>query len=184
AERLLPLTGKRILDVGCGDGGALRDFVRLGAVPRDLTGVDLLDARVERARELTPGACIEAGDAQTLPFPDAAFDLVLGFTLLSSVLDKKPRARIAAEMGRVCSPRGALLLYDFWLNPFNRDTRPLRRDDVRALFPGWHARFAATTLAPPLVRVLAPLPGGRFACSLLEVLPFLRTHFLALLRRE
>ncbi|HEY7268713.1 MAG TPA: SAM-dependent methyltransferase, partial [Dehalococcoidia bacterium] len=40
AERLLPLTGKRVLDVGCGDGGVLRDFIRLGASPRDLTGVD------------------------------------------------------------------------------------------------------------------------------------------------
>src|SRR5687767_5120540 len=56
---LLPLTGRRVSDVGCGDGAVLRDMLRYGASPEDLSGVDLLPERVERARELTPGARIE-----------------------------------------------------------------------------------------------------------------------------
>ncbi len=180
---LLPLAGRRVLDVGCGDGGVLRDLVRLGAAPSDLNGVDLLDDRVQRARELTPGASIDLADAQALPFAQGQFDLVLGFTLLSSVLDSAARSRVAGEMARVCRPGGFVVLYDFWLNPFNRDARPLSHNDARSLFPGFEATFHPTTLAPPIARALAPLPGGWVACTLLEVIPFLRTHFLAALRR-
>ena len=180
---LLPLSGRKVLDVGCGDGGVLRDLVRLGAAPDCQTGIDLLPERIERARRLSPGARFEVGDAQALPFADAEFDLVLGFTLLSSVTDEAARRRVASEMARVCAPDGAVVLYDFRLNPTNRDTRPLKAHDVRRLFGGWRATLRSVTLAPPLVRALAPLPGGWLACTLLEVLPFLRTHFLAALRR-
>src|SRR3990170_4744298 len=82
AAGMLPLTGRRVLDVGC------------GARAEDLRGVDLLAERVQRARELTPGARIEVGDAQALPYEDGSFDLVLGFTLLSSVVDEGARRRI------------------------------------------------------------------------------------------
>jgi ubiquinone/menaquinone biosynthesis C-methylase UbiE len=179
---MLPLDGRRVLDAGCGDGGVLRDLVRLGAAPSCLTGVDLLSDRIERARELSPGARFEVADAQALPFPDQEFGLVLGFTLLSSLVDQGARARVASEMSRVCARNGAIVLYDFWINPFNRDVRPLSRREVSRLFAGWTAEFRSVTLAPPVVRALAPLPGGWLACTLLEVLPFLRTHFLVALR--
>src|SRR3954471_18786171 len=52
---LLPLTGSRVLDVGCGDGAVLREMLRYGASVEDLSGIDLLPERIERARELTPG---------------------------------------------------------------------------------------------------------------------------------
>ncbi|MPZ48538.1 MAG: methyltransferase domain-containing protein [Dehalococcoidia bacterium] len=179
---LLPLTGRRILDAGCGNGAVLHDMQRYGAQAQDLCGVDLLPDRVDRARELLPGADIEVADAQSLPHEDAAFDVVLGFTLLSSVLDETIRQRIAAAMTRVTKPGGLIVLYDFWTNPTNRDARPLRRDDVRRLFSGHPIAFRGVTLAPPLVRTLIGLPGGRLACSALEVLPFLRTHFIAAVR--
>src|SRR6266849_2483898 len=38
----LPLAGKAVLEVGCGSGTWLRDFIRWGARPEDLTGIDLL----------------------------------------------------------------------------------------------------------------------------------------------
>ena len=176
---VLPLTGRRLLDVGCGDGGVLRDLLRYGAGAEDLHGVDLLPERVERARELTPGARIEVGDAQALPYEDAGFDLVLGFTLLSSVVDEGARRRVAAEMARVTKPGGIVVVYDFWTNPTNRDVHPLRRAELRRLFPGRRVEFRGVTLAPPVVRALIGLPGGWLASTALEVLPFLRTHYLA-----
>jgi ubiquinone/menaquinone biosynthesis C-methylase UbiE len=179
---LLPLTGRRVLDVGCGDGAVLRDMLRYGALAVDLTGVDLLTERVERARELTPGARIEAVDARELPVETATQDVVLAFTLLSSVVDAEARRRVAAEMTRAVKPGGVALVYDFWLNPTNRDVRPVKRSELRRLFAGREVSFRGTTLAPPLLRALIRLPGGWFACSVLEMLPFLRTHYVAAIR--
>ncbi len=175
----LPLGDRRVLDVGCGDGAVLLDMLRYGATPDALHGIDLLPDRVESARAKLPGAHIEAGDARALPYEDDAFDLALGFTLLSSVVDPTARRQVAAEMARVTKPGGLVLLYDFWINPTNRTVRSLRRSEVRDLFPGKPIDFRSTTLAPPIVRALFRLPGGRVACTLLDVLTFLRTHFVA-----
>jgi SAM-dependent methyltransferase len=179
---LLPVGERRVLDAGCGDGSALQDFLRYGASIDKLYGVDLLEDRVETARQRLPGATIENADAQSLPFPDADFDIVLGFTLFSSVIADEARRRVAAEMLRVTGKNGAIVLYDFWTNPTNRDTRPLRRDHVRALFPGSRIEFKHATLAPPLVRALVRAPGGWLACSTLSVIPFLQTHYVAIIR--
>jgi SAM-dependent methyltransferase len=179
---LLPLAGKRVLDAGCGDGSVLRDLLRYGAVADDLYGVDLIADRVARARELTPGAHIEAGDLQKLSFETARFDLTLCFTVLSSVKDSSARQRVAAELQRVTKPGGVIVVYDFWLNPFNRDVKALKRDDLRALFPGREISFKRTTLAPPLTRLLLKAPGGWLAATLLEVIPFTSTHYIAAIR--
>ena len=176
---LLPLTGRSVLDVGCGSGAVLQDMIRYGAHPEDMCGLDLLPDRVMQARDLVPGARIEIGDAQALPYGDGRFDLVLGFTLLSSALDDRVRERLAAEMARVTRPGGRVVIYDFWTNPLNRDARPLRRHDLRHLFARHPIEFRAATLAPPLVRLLVKAPGGWLVCTALEMLPFLRTHYLA-----
>jgi ubiquinone/menaquinone biosynthesis C-methylase UbiE len=176
---MLPLTGRRVLDVGCGDGAVLRDMLRYGAAAENLHGVDLIADRVERARELTPGAHIDLADAQALNYEDGAFDVTLGFTMLSSVMEPEARARVASEMRRVTRHGGVVLLYDFWTNPFNKDVRPLKQDEVRSLFPGKRVEFIRTTLAPPLLRLVIRAPGGWMACSWLDMLPFLRTHYVA-----
>jgi hypothetical protein len=86
---------------------------------------------------------------------------------------------MASEMLRVTRPGGLILLYDFWTNPTNRTVRGLRRTEARTLFAGKPIDFRSTTLVPPLTRALFRLPGGRIACTLLDVLPFSRTHFVA-----
>jgi ubiquinone/menaquinone biosynthesis C-methylase UbiE len=176
---LLPLTGRSVLDAGCGDGAVLRDLLRYGAEEGNLRGVDLLPERVERARTLLPGATIEVGDARSLAFEDESFDLVLGFTLLSSVMDPEARKAVAGELRRVTKRGGLVLIYDFRVNPLNRDVRPVPTSELRELFAGSRVDVRTTTLAPPLLRALIKAPGGWFACSALDVLPFLRTHYVA-----
>jgi SAM-dependent methyltransferase len=176
---MLPLDGKRVLDVGCGDGAVLRDMLRYGARPQDLHGIDLLPDRVERARALTPGAHIDSADARHLPYDTGEFDLVLGFTLMSSVKDADARRQVASEMARVSREGGLVLIYDFWLNPTNRDVHALRHSELRALFAGRNVDFESTTLAPPIVRALTRAPGGWIACTGLDMLRFLRTHYIA-----
>ena len=173
---LLPMTNLRVLDVGCGEGAVLRDLLRFGARPENMVGVDLLVSRLARAEALNAGMAFSVADAADLPYPDASFDLLLAFTLLSSIVDVDTRGAAASEMLRVLRRGGVLIIYDFWVNPRNPDVRPLRRAEVRRLFPGCAFNWRRVTLAPPLLRLL----GGRswMACYLLEKLPFLCTHFL------
>ena len=176
---LLPVTNLRVLDVGCGEGAVLRDLLRFGARPENMVGVDLLVSRLARARALNAGMAFSVADAADLPYPDASFDLLLAFTLLSSIVDVEARGAASSEMLRVLRPGGVLIIYDFWVNPRNPDMRPLRRAEVRRLFPGCAFNWRRVTLAPPLLRLLAGSAfGGWIACYLLEKLPFLCTHFL------
>ena len=48
------LDSKKILEVGCGTGHWLREFVKWGARPENITGIDLLVERVSKARRLCP----------------------------------------------------------------------------------------------------------------------------------
>src|SRR5206468_1094411 len=48
----LPLADKRILDVGCAGGKTLLTFLRYGAEPENLFGVDLLEHEIELARAM------------------------------------------------------------------------------------------------------------------------------------
>lgn len=178
---LEPLAGRRTLDVGCGSGGELVGFVRWGAWPTRLHGVDLLLDRLGAARRRLPHARWLCATGERLPFADATFDLVTQLTVFTSVLDAERRARIAAEMRRVLRPDGAILWYDFRLpNPFNRDVRPVTRAELRRLFPGWRCAAHRLTLLPPLARLLAP--RAPLLCALLERVPWLCTHDLALLQ--
>src|SRR5262245_4994571 len=50
-EHVIPLGMKAILDIGCGEGQQLIDLESWGARRANLAGIDLIDSRVERARE-------------------------------------------------------------------------------------------------------------------------------------
>lgn len=181
-EGLGSLEGTRILDVGCGNGNWLRDLVRWGATPANITGVELLADRVETARRLAaPGITVMQGDITTLGVANASFDLVIQSTVFSSILNDARRRRTAAELRRVVRPAGMILWYDFHVNnPRNSDVRAVSRDEIAALFPGCVIRMQRITLAPPLARALAPY--SRVMCEVLSAFPFLRTHTLAAIR--
>ena len=176
-HRLWPLAGREILDVGCGNGAVLREFVGWGADASRCAGVDLLVERVEAARAAAPEMRIQQGDASALPWPDGSVDIALQFTLLSSVLDDRMRRAIAAETLRVLRPGGAIIVYDFTWNPTNRDVRGVGADGLRALYSGCAIDARRVTLAPPITRALARFSTR--ACALLEAVPLLRSHVLA-----
>ena len=174
---------QRILDVGCGAGFWLEEFVRWGADPSNLTGIDLVHDRVEDARRRAPvPVTVLAGNAASLPYPAANFDIVLQSTMFTSVLDDDLRWRIASEMVRVVRDDGLIVWYDFHVgNPWNPDVRAITRREIRRLFPDCVVRVERITLAPPLARLIAPWSVA--ACAVLEAVPLLCTHFLGSIRK-
>jgi SAM-dependent methyltransferase len=180
---MLPLAGRRILDVGCGTGQWLADFETWGADRDRLAGIDLLPERVAAATaRLTPGADLREGDAGSLPWPSGHFDVVLQSTVFSSILDPAMRTAVAAEMARVLAPGGVILWNDFFFdNPRNRAVRGVRRREVDALFPGMRVELRRVTLAAPIARAVAP--RSQLAAIALEALRVLDTHYLGVIRR-
>jgi len=172
----------RVLDVGCGRGDELGKFVGYGAREHNLFGMDLLGDRIREARVKHSALQFSYGNAATLPYPDGAFDLVLQFTVFTSILDDVLRRQIASEMLRVLRVGGALLWYDYRLNPTNRQTRGIEQAEIKTLFPHCAYRFQRVTLAPPLARWVAP--RSWFACELLNQFFFLRTHWLAVISKK
>lgn len=175
-HNFVDLSSLRILEMGCGGGGVLTEFLNLGALPQNLFGIDLLVDRLCHARERLPVSYFSNADGQNLPFPAHSFDLVMQFTALSSILDSNIRRQICHDMVRVLKPGGLILWYDFWLNPTNPQTRGIRPAEIRRLFPGCKFDFQRITLAPPIARRLVPVSW--LLCAFLEKLKILNTHYL------
>ncbi len=153
------VTKIRLLDVGCGGGTWIREFILFGMLPENLFGVDVLPERAAEARRLSPSAVtFVEGNAARLPFPDDSFDIVFQSTVFSSVLDPIVRQKIASEMLRVLLPGGLVLWYDFHANiPGNRFVVGIRRREIHALFPSCRIELRRLTLLPPLARILGPI---------------------------
>lgn len=98
--------GDRVLDVGCGTGVVSITAARIGA---QVTGLDLTPELLQRARENARTSEVQVdfheGDAESLPFGDSSFDVVLSqFGHIFA-----PRPEIAtAEMLRVLKPGGTI----------------------------------------------------------------------------
>ena len=174
------LSRKRILEMGCGNGGVLAEFLFLGASPGNLFGVELIPERLRQAQCILPGTCFVNADGHDLPFPADTFDLVLQYTAISSILDSDLRRAICADLIRVMRPGGLILSYDFWTNPTNPQTRGFHPAEIREMFPDCAIEFRKITLAPPIVRILVPVSWG--LAYFLENLRFLNTHYLTTIR--
>lgn len=177
----IPLGDREVLEVGSGHGSELAWLRELGASYSHLVGVDLLPNRVEAARTMYPEIDFHLGNAEHLEFADERFDLVMAFTVFSSIFDRTMAANIASEIVRVLRPGGALLWYDVRYDSTNRNVKAVRARQVRALFPDLQGELATITLLPPFARRLGPLT--RIGYPLLSRVPPLRSHLLGLLRK-
>lgn len=108
AERLRGLTA---LDVGCGSGSNLAWLVELGAEPANLTGVDLVEQRIEVARARFSGMRFLAGDFLQADV-GGPFDLVMLLAVLTSVTNPELKRRIARRALDLVKPGGVFFFYD------------------------------------------------------------------------
>lgn len=169
----------RLADVGCGHGGLLLDFLRIGFQPQHLTGLELLPDRAENARmKLPQGVTLHLGDASSAPLQTSSQDIVFQSVVLSSILDDDFQELLAEKMWSWVRPGGAVVSYDFvYGNPSNPDVRavPVRR--LGELFPEGRITYRRVTLAPPISRRACKISPSAY--TLLNMFPFLRTHVLA-----
>jgi len=189
-RRLLPFGSTALLDVGCGNGQHLLDFISWGADRRTLAGIDLIEARIARAAERLGSRSrdgdgapdLRLGDASRLPWPSSQFDIVHQSTVFTSVLDPATKERMASEMLRVLKPGGTVIWYDFLFdNPSNPNVRGVSAPEIRRLFPGCDVTLERVTLAPPIARRLVPVSW--LAAAALERLTVLNTHYIGAIRK-
>jgi ubiquinone/menaquinone biosynthesis C-methylase UbiE len=177
-----PAAGSPCLEIGYGTGGWLPDLLCWGLAEGDLHGVEIDARRAAAARQRFPSADLRVGDATELPWPSGEFRLVVASTVFTSILDADVRRLVAEESWRVLAPGGALLWYDFRIsNPANPNVRGVRRREIRELYPSAEGLFRSVSLAPPLLRLVAPV--STLLSAALEALPLLRTHWIAVLKK-
>jgi len=169
----------RCLDLGCGTGAAIPELVELGWT---VTGVDVSEVMLSRAREHAHGAELIQAAAEALPFADATFDAGLSIWTHTDVDDF---AAILREAARVLRPGGPFVYigaHPCFVGPHSRfieaegvpelhsgyrDTG--RYDDGPAIGPdGLRARVGATHL--PLGLFLQSFLGTGFRILCFEEL--------------
>jgi len=101
--------GERVLDIACGTGNTALMARARGAV---VTGVDLTPGLLAVARKRAADAGYDditwkEGDAENLPFPDGAFDVVVSSCGLMFAPDQQ---KAANEVARVTSKDGRIAI--------------------------------------------------------------------------
>ncbi len=145
-KRLCSHPGDALLDVGCGTGTFLQALA--SAFPSaKLTGVDPSPAMLDIARaKLGPAAELKPGRAESLPFLDETFDVVVSTSTFHYL--RRP-GKALREIARVLKPGGEIVItdwchdylachvYDLILRCFNRaHFRTHGRDECRRLLEG------------------------------------------------
>jgi SAM-dependent methyltransferase len=114
---------ENVLDIGCGRG-----LVAVAAARRvpngKVTGVDIwqevdlggnspeaIRANAEAA-EVGGRLSVDTGDARSLPYPDASFDVVASMTAIHNIPGAEGRRAAIAEAWRVTRPGGQILIFD------------------------------------------------------------------------
>jgi SAM-dependent methyltransferase len=106
----LPLSGLRVLDIGCGDGSLVRIMTREGA---RATGLEISEEKLARTRAAEPAGHedYQVGRGEALPFCGELFDLVVFFNSLHHVPVTVQDAAIG-ESARVLAPGGVLYVVE------------------------------------------------------------------------
>ena len=162
------LNKKKVLDLGCGTGGAAIDALKNGAI---VTAVDISPKSIEhlinRAREegVEPFLSAYVMDAQSMTLDDSSFDVVIGNGILHHLPDLKESL---IEIHRVLKPDGkAVFVEPLGMNPLlnlyrkmtpdmrTPDEQPLRMQElntIKNIFPNASMQFFdLTTLLSKLL---------------------------------
>jgi len=104
ARRFEPWSGRRALDIACGQGGWLQAIAERGAIT---AGTDISQVALDVCRDAVPEAELHCGPAERLPFEDRQFDFISCLGALEHFLDIEVSLK---EMIRVAKPNASILL--------------------------------------------------------------------------
>jgi SAM-dependent methyltransferase len=200
--KLGAVSGRRVLDYGCGHGMAAVVLARRGAI---VTGFDLSADYVAEARLRAQANDVSAeflqADAHALPFADASFDAIWG----NAVLHHLNLSVAAGEIRRVLKPGGVAVFCEPWAEnallrlarrrlPYHGkghtpDEQPLRRRDLAALRTAFSSlQWEGFQLLSMVRRAVAvPRTLERGDRLLLRAIPLLQNwcrYVVVTLRRE
>ncbi|MFA5832074.1 MAG: class I SAM-dependent methyltransferase [Bacteroidota bacterium] len=149
-----------VLDVGCGNGVEIFQFVRLDFQIENIYGIDLNNERLEQGIKSFPQAKLTSGDASNMPFEKNKFDIVFESTMFSTLPDDNLCQAISNEMVRVCKHGGYLVLVDWrYKKPQNPNYNALNRKNLSRYFSIGTMTELITiqngALIPPLGRFLS-----------------------------
>ncbi len=171
------LSQVKLIEIGCGSGENLLEFLRLGFRTPNLMGIELLENRSIEAQSVLPPGVVRTGDAAEIDIPVAFCDIVYQSVVFSSLLDDAYQEKLATHIWQWVKPGGGVLWYDFvYDNPSNPDVRGVPVSRIRALFPKGNLCFDRLTLAPPISRRVCRITPTFY--DLFNLFPFLRTHVL------
>lgn len=118
-------TGKKILEIGCGNGIGTR-LIEDIFKPSEFIATEYDESLVEIARSKNPDSKVrvEAGNAADLRFADGEFDAVIGLSVIHHIPNWE---ECLDEMQRVIKPGGLLIIkelsIDTFSTPFGRVAR-------------------------------------------------------------
>lgn len=118
-EFFTPEEGRRVLEIGCGEGGNLQPFLDAGCT---VSGIDLAEGKIEKARTyfdhhpLINNLELICRDIYQLEIPAEKFDLILLRDVIEHIHDQE---KFLAFVQKFLSP-GGLIFFAFppWQNPF------------------------------------------------------------------
>ena len=168
-ERMALAHGLKVLDVGCGLGGAARFMAAHYGV--DVEGVDLTPEYVEVGNALTQavglGEKVRLARASALDLPqdDARFDRASMFHVGMNIEDKDA---LFAELSRVLKPGGLLAVYDV-----------MRVGEQALAFPVAWAQDESTSFVATVAAYQAAIEGAGLSVTASEAKKELGLEFFA-----
>lgn len=130
---------ERVLDIACGTGEWLQVCADRGA---NISGIDISSKAIERCRHRLPTGNFDCGPAETLPYPDSAFDVVTCLGSLEHFLDQEHALR---EMARVAKPNARITILvpnsgflTYRLGLYSGTQQQAARETIRSL-SAWEA---------------------------------------------
>jgi len=114
-NEIMPLEGKRILDVGCGNGNTVLKIAEQVGPNGKAVGIDFSTEGIAEAKKKAAKLGLDkvtefrVADAEKLPFEDNYFDAVISECVVCLAPNKQ---KVFAEKTRVLKPGGKIVMHD------------------------------------------------------------------------